>query len=65
LGLTLAIAAWAVPRWGAAGAALATSTAYLLTMAWVLPAFRRRHRSALQPVRSASAPDPAARQSAP
>jgi Na+-driven multidrug efflux pump len=65
LGLTLAIAAWAVPRWGAAGAALATSAAYLLTMAWVLPAFRRRHRGALQPGRSASVPDPAAPQSAP
>lgn len=65
LGLTLAIAAWAVPRWGAAGAALATSAAFLLTMAWVLPAFHRRYRAALRAGSPVSAAAAAARQSAP
>ncbi len=39
--LTLLLAAWAVPRWGASGAALATSLAYASTMAVVLPRFLR------------------------
>ena len=63
--LTLTIAAWAVPHWGAAGAAIATSTAYLLAMAWVLPAFWRRHRGVLRPGPGGGAPAHAARQSRP
>lgn len=52
--LTLVLAAWAVPRWGATGAALATSLAYLLTMAWVLPRFARRHRALLRAPRQSA-----------
>jgi len=38
LALTLAVAAWSVPRWGAPGAALATSLAFLgaIGVAWAL-----------------------------
>lgn len=38
LALTLAIAAWSLPRWGAAGAAVATSLAFLgaIGVAWTL-----------------------------
>lgn len=41
LGLTLAIAAWSIPRFGATGAALATSLAYTLAIAVALRAFLR------------------------
>lgn len=41
LGLTLAIAAWSVPRFGAAGAALATSLAYAVAIAVALGWFLR------------------------
>jgi O-antigen/teichoic acid export membrane protein len=41
LGLTLAIAAWSIPRYGAPGAALATSLAYVLAIAVALRAFLR------------------------
>lgn len=41
LGLTLAIAAWSVPRFGAAGAALATSLAYAVAIAVALGCFLR------------------------
>jgi O-antigen/teichoic acid export membrane protein len=41
LGLTLLIAAWSIPRFGAAGAALATSLAYTLAIAVALRAFLR------------------------
>ncbi len=41
LGLTIAIAAWAIPRYGAAGAALATSVAYTLAIALALALFLR------------------------
>lgn len=39
--LTLAIAAWAIPRWGALGAAAATSGAYLAAIAVAFALFRR------------------------
>ena len=41
LALTLAIAAWSVPRFGAAGAALATSLAYTASIALALAWFMR------------------------
>ncbi|MBA3596138.1 MAG: teichoic acid transporter [Methylibium sp.] len=41
LGLTLAIAAWSVPRFGAAGAALATSLAYSIAIAVAMGLFLR------------------------
>lgn len=41
LALTLAIAALAIPRWGAGGAALATSAAYLVAIAVALALFLR------------------------
>lgn len=41
LGLTIAIAAWGIPRYGAAGAALATSVAYTLAIALALALFLR------------------------
>lgn len=41
LALTLAVAAWAIPRWGADGAALATSSAFLVAIAVALSAFLR------------------------
>jgi O-antigen/teichoic acid export membrane protein len=41
LALTLAIAAWSIPRFGAAGAALATSLAYTVAIAVALRAFLR------------------------
>lgn len=41
LALTLALAAWAVPRWGALGAALATSLAYLVAIGVALGLFLR------------------------
>ncbi len=41
LGTTLAIASWSVPRYGAAGAALATSLAYALAIALALGWFLR------------------------
>jgi O-antigen/teichoic acid export membrane protein len=41
LGLTLLIAAWSIPRFGAAGAAIATSLAYTLAIAVALRAFLR------------------------
>ncbi len=59
LALTLAIAAWAVPRLGAAGAALATSVAYAVS---ILVALRLFLRDTGLPWRALWAP-PAARQS--
>ncbi|WP_428419999.1 lipopolysaccharide biosynthesis protein [Methylibium sp.] len=44
LALTLAIAAWSIPRYGAAGAALATSLAYGLAIAVALALFLRDTR---------------------
>jgi len=44
LALTLASAAWTVPRWGAAGAALATSTAYLVAIGVAFALFARDAR---------------------
>lgn len=41
LGLTLLLAAWAVPHWGATGAALATSGAFLVAIAVALGLFLR------------------------
>ena len=41
LALTLLIAAWSVPRWGAAGAALATTLAYACSIALALRWFLR------------------------
>lgn len=41
LGLTIAIASWGIPRYGAAGAALATSIAYGLAIALALASFLR------------------------
>lgn len=39
LGLTLAFSIWTVPRWGATGAALATSAAYLIAIGVALRCF--------------------------
>lgn len=61
LALTLLIAAWAVPRWGASGAALATSTAYGLAIVVALRSFLR---DAGLPWRALLVPPPA-RQSPP
>jgi O-antigen/teichoic acid export membrane protein len=42
--LALGIGSWAVPRWGAAGAAVATSTAYVLAILVALSLFARDAR---------------------
>lgn len=49
LALTLVIGAWAVPRWGVTGAALATSAAYVMAIGIALRLFVRAWAGAARP----------------